>query len=798
MTRKLTYAVLTLGLLAAACSSDERLVQPNATAVASGSANLAQDPVVYAEIVALIGGEATTPATYTGLKGLFDTYPSCTGNCNAVMGRFLHIDDEFQSATGNPVGQTYGVIDYVLAKWHDGTLQLPDGYLSTGTAVTRLVNLLFSYAGLSSRVCDLSLPDCDAVYYDPNSPATTLTSPNGFAQLDAPAGAGTVTQPTVLSVYRLTNSANLAQYFLVTQLDQYHLQYEFSTSSGETFGNFVTLSLCLADPKYTAGDPKIGRFALAHNVGPTKADPGPLDYRNIQILPKPGFTVGLDCTNADQPIIGSSGGFGLLRDYAMRGFRSLVSAVTPPPLYATAMVAIGGTLSGSSKNLSPFGIVDPEVYITSALTSTDLGAALEGQATSTAPKVKILSPDGTKMFGDSAIFTIKTGTGSLTGNGQTGSSVVVYTDANGEAALDSWTLGSGANSLEVTGAISPCDAPVATDDPATPQIIEGADCGTVVGTVTFTATGVPAITGITSNPSPLPAGIAGVAYPGGSFTATGGDPTNYPFTWSGLSAGLSVNSQGQLSGTPNACLSVPSCTVTLTVSVTDGVSPTVSRSFPITIYPALVLSGPASLPPGIVGVQYPSQAFTASGGDGAYTWSSNPPAGLTFSNSGNPRSLGGTPTATGSFNFGVTVTSGPTPPGASQTKSYTLDINTLATPKFLTEPSGACHTVSPAVVGSGTLLDRPDDPWVTVEVRDSKGNLANGVRVHLEAVLNNGSTVAVTGNDALTGSTGVDGVAVFSSFSISKAGGYQIRASAPWPNAAVTVLSAKFKISPKC
>jgi len=357
----------------------------------------------------------------------------------------------------------------------------------------------------------------------------------------------------------------------------------------------------------------------------------------------------------------------------------------------------------------------------------------------------------------------------------------VYTDPNGVAALSSWTLGSGANSLEVTGVISPCDASVPTGT--------AKDCGTVRGTVTFTATGVPAITGITPT-SPLPVGIAGVAYPGGSFTATGGDPTNYPFTWSGGSAGLSVNSQGQLSGTPNACSSVPSCTVTLTVSVTDGVS-TFSGNFPITIYPALVLSGPASLPDGIVGVTYPSQAFTASGGDNAYTWSSNPPAGLAFSTSGNPRNLSGTPTAAGTFNFGVTVTSGPTPPGASQTKNYQLVIATLNPPTFLKEPSGACHTVTPAIVGSGTALD----PYVTVKVLDSNNKPAVGVPVHLEAVLNNGSTVIVTGNDKDTGS---DGVAVFSSFSISKAGGYQIRASAPWPNVAVTALSAKFKISPKC
>jgi hypothetical protein len=72
--------------------------------------------------------------------------------------------------------------------------------------------------------------------------------------------------------------------------------------------------------------------------------------------------------------------------------------------------------------------------------------------------------------------------------------------------------------------------------------------------------------------------------------------------------------------------------------------------------------GPATLPPGQVGVAY-SQQLTASGGTGAYTFTvlaGTLPAGLTLSSSG---LLSGTPTTMGSSPVTIQATDGSGCPG---------------------------------------------------------------------------------------------------------------------------------------
>jgi len=668
--RRLTAALVSLTLVTAACSSDQQMVQPTGPTSVENSASAVGDPgqtADSAEIATLIEGTSSL------IHGLFGTYPNCSGNCNAAMSKFDQISKLYTVPPpydlAAVVSHTYDLINWILAKYHDGSLQKPDGYASVGEGVTALVNLLYTYAGIEASICDLGKEDCDITFYQPGSPTTTLQAPSGFAQLLAPPGTGTVTQPTVLSVYRLTPDNDLTMLYLATQLDQYPLQYEFSTSSGETFIQDVTLTVCLADG-LGLDQTTMNRLRLAHSVGPLATTP--VTYQNIQILPSAGSGT-LSCDTDGNPLTISSGNRGLLRNLAMRGLRALMSAVTPQPLFATTVLA-GTGVTGTSKNLSPFGIVDPEANITN-VSSLGAGAAVVGISVSDAnlPKVRILTPNGLPMQGDSAIFTITAGGGSLSAGAQTGSSVVVYTDAQGEAALDSWTLGVGVNTLDVNGAISPCNAPVAVPGEE--------DCGTVVGTVTFTADGVPGISGITPATSPLPDGVAGVAYPAIQFSATGGDNTNYPYDWkleseSPAATGLSLTAGGLLSGLPSA-----SGSFSITVKVTSGPA-TGTQSYPITIYPAPAITAPATLPDGIRGVGYPTTGttFTASGGDGTYSWSlasgDTLPAGLSLSaTTGATVVLQGTPGNSGSVSFNVKVTSGPaTSPATATTIRYSVTI----------------------------------------------------------------------------------------------------------------------------
>ena len=101
----------------------------------------------------------------------------------------------------------------------------------------------------------------------------------------------------------------------------------------------------------------------------------------------------------------------------------------------------------------------------------------------------------------------------------------------------------------------------------------------------------------------------------------------------------------RLTGTPSSA-----ATFSFTVTATDSVGATGSRTYSVTINPGITIA-PASLPATTVGVAY-SQSITAIGGNGTYTFSVSAgalPAGLALNAS--TGALTGTPTASGTFNF---------------------------------------------------------------------------------------------------------------------------------------------------
>jgi hypothetical protein len=118
-------------------------------------------------------------------------------------------------------------------------------------------------------------------------------------------------------------------------------------------------------------------------------------------------------------------------------------------------------------------------------------------------------------------------------------------------------------------------------------------------------------------------------------------------------SGLTINATtGLLSGT----LNVPG-NYSFVVGVNDvsGAQQGAFRRFYLTVTP-LAITTPGPLHYGNLGTTY-NVGFTATGGTGTLTWSvaygTYLPPGLTLSSSG---ALSGTPTATGQYNFGVTVT----------------------------------------------------------------------------------------------------------------------------------------------
>jgi phospholipase C len=136
-----------------------------------------------------------------------------------------------------------------------------------------------------------------------------------------------------------------------------------------------------------------------------------------------------------------------------------------------------------------------------------------------------------------------------------------------------------------------------------------------------------------------------------TLTVTGGvAPYNWSVSTGTLPPGVTMNANGNLSGTPTAV-----GTFSFAVTVTDANRLTASGNFDVTVnaQPPQITTG--RLPQGQQGNTY-SQVFTATGGTPPYTWSvsaGTPPPGVTMNANGN---LSGTPTAAGTFSFTVTVT----------------------------------------------------------------------------------------------------------------------------------------------
>lgn len=149
----------------------------------------------------------------------------------------------------------------------------------------------------------------------------------------------------------------------------------------------------------------------------------------------------------------------------------------------------------------------------------------------------------------------------------------------------------------------------------------------------------------------LPGGTVGSSY-NAALAASGGTP---PYSWSlasgGLPPGLTLNTGGQISGTPSVA-----GTFGFTVRVQDAANGNVTRGLSITVAaaggPLLVLTD--SLPRGTLGQQY-AERLIASGGVMPYAWavvSGVLPPGLTLQPDG---LVSGVPEALGSFPFTARV-----------------------------------------------------------------------------------------------------------------------------------------------
>ncbi|KRD79436.1 putative Ig domain-containing protein [Lysobacter sp. Root983] len=183
---------------------------------------------------------------------------------------------------------------------------------------------------------------------------------------------------------------------------------------------------------------------------------------------------------------------------------------------------------------------------------------------------------------------------------------------------------------------------------------------------------------ITVAPATLPNGGVAQAY-SQTITASGGT-AGYSFavTAGALPAGLSLASNGTLSGTPTAGGTF-NFTVTATDSSTGSGPYTGSNSYTLLITAATVILPPTTLPNATVTNAYGVAVTGATGGVSPYTYalvSGALPPGLSIGSSGG---ITGTPTAPGTYNFNLTATDSSTGSGpyTSAPQSYTLLVNDI-------------------------------------------------------------------------------------------------------------------------
>jgi uncharacterized protein (TIGR03437 family) len=176
-----------------------------------------------------------------------------------------------------------------------------------------------------------------------------------------------------------------------------------------------------------------------------------------------------------------------------------------------------------------------------------------------------------------------------------------------------------------------------------------------------------------------------------ALAATGGLP---PYTWSLLSGalpqGLSLSAAGIVSGTP-----ADPGSFSFGVQVVDTAGASATSMVMIAIQPAPLIVTTQSLPPGMIGVDYPQQQLTITGGVPPYMWAlgsgSSLPSGMSLSSSG---VLSGVPGVTGTSSFGVTVTDHAMTNGSAD---FSLTIRPLSADLILTSGSLAFSLLTPAV-----------------------------------------------------------------------------------------------------
>ncbi|MBZ3930569.1 hemagglutinin [Xanthomonas citri pv. thirumalacharii] len=447
----------------------------------------------------------------------------------------------------------------------------------------------------------------------------------------------------------------------------------FTVSLSAASGQTVTVNYATADGTATAGSDYVARSGtLTFAPGVTAQGVAVTVNGDTAVEPNETFSVGL--SGASNATIARATGTGtILNDDA-------VVTISPASLpAATAGSAYSQTLTAS-------GGTPGYTFVVSA-------GALPAGLTLSASGVLSGTPTASGSFNFTA-------TATDSGTPTSGSRAYTLIVAGATVILPATTLPAGTAGQAYSSAITPATGGIAPYSYAltagalpagiTLNSSSGALSGTTasVGSFSFTVTATDSTSGTPSQgtrgytlniaaptiavaPSTVPTATRGTAY-SQTLTASGGTAAyTYAITSGALPAGITLASNGTLSGTATV-----EGTFNFTVQATDANSFTGTQAYSLTVAgPNLVLPASA-LPAGTAGQAYAAAITPATGGTAPYSYAVTAgalPGGVVLDAA--TGGLSGTPTVSGTFTFTLTVTDSTPSPAAQASRSYSLTIN---------------------------------------------------------------------------------------------------------------------------
>ena len=409
---------------------------------------------------------------------------------------------------------------------------------------------------------------------------------------------------------------------------------------------------------------------------------------------------------------------------ATKTFTVTVSPAVPPVSITTPSLPNGTTGNAYSATLVASGGIDPYSWrvsfgILPAGLSFSSSGKLSGTPTtagssrftlevadSSSPKLT-----ATKTFTvtvSAAVPPVSITTPSLP-NGTTGNAYSTTVAASGGVTPYSWTVSSGTLpaglTLSSNGKLS--GTPTATGSSTFTLQVTDSSSPKLTATKTFTVTVSATVPPVSITTPSLPNGTTGSAYSASAAASGGTAPYSWTVSSGTLPAGLSLSSDGKLSGTPTTTGSS-----TFTLQVADSSSPkqTASQSYTVNVSGAILSITTSTLSNGTTGVRY-SASVLRSGGTPSFTWSISAgqlPAGLSLA--ATTGAISGTPTQTGNYNFTVKVVDSSSPQ-QSATKAFSVAV----TNSTLDQYGGLTTMPSPNQATPFFRVEKFGNKWMFVD-----------------------------------------------------------------------------------